>query len=383
MLTIACWPKPGSGRVVVAEQVDVVAHVTRDTYGVRAGRRKERRRAAGLWFGEYGRVMTYRGGIDLGGTKIQAVIVDEASEVVGQARQPTPTTGGPADVAAEIANTRPRGGGGGRRRDLRARGHRHRFAGQGRRRRRHRLGRDEPARLERHRSTCATFLEDACGAPLSLGNDVQVATDAEFELGAGRPYDSVLGVFWGTGVGGGIILDGKPWIGRDAAGEIGHVVVRMDGAECPCGRKGCMEAYAGRLAMETRARRDADRGEKTVLFKIMEERGRTRLTSGVWSRALDRDDAMAHRLLERAVRALGAGIASSVNLLDVEAVIIGGGLGLRLGQPYVDRIREAMMPHLFADDRPPAVELAALGDLGGAIGASLLVKTAAGARARG
>ena len=113
----------------------------------------------------------------------------------------------------------------------------------------------------------------------------------------------------------------------------------------------------------------------------MEERGRTRLTSGVWSRALDRDDAMAHRLLERAIRALGAGIASAVNLLDVEAVIIGGGLGLRLGQPYVDRIREAMMPHLFANDRPPAVELAALGDLGGAIGAALLVK-AAGARAR-
>ena len=227
------------------------------------------------------------------------------------------------------------------------------------------------------------FLEDAFGVPLSLGNDVQVATDAEFELGAARPYDSVLGVFWGTGVGGGIILDGKAWIGRDAAGEIGHVVVRMEGADCPCGRQGCMEAYAGRLAMETRARRDVDRGEKTVLFKIMEERGRTRLTSGVWSRALDRDDAMAHRLLERAVRALGAGIASSVNLLDVEAVIIGGGLGLRLGQPYVDRIRDAMMPHLFANDRPPAVELAALGDLGGAVGAALLVKAAAGARARG
>ncbi len=126
-----------------------------------------------------------------------------------------------------------------------------------------------------------------------------------------------------------------------------------------------------------------DGGEKTVLFKIMEERGRTRLTSGVWARALDRDDAMAHRLIERAVRALGAGIASSQNVLDIEAVIIGGGLGLRLGQPYVDRIREAMMPHLFADDRPPAVELAALGDLGGAVGASLLVRTAAAARARG
>jgi glucokinase len=332
--------------------------------------------------GQYFRAMSYRGGIDLGGTKVQAVIVDEAFEVAGQARHPTPTQGGPPDVAAEIASAL---------REAAEAAGVETAALEG-------IGVGSPGKVDDDAGTVAgamnlpgwsgsfdlrEFLQDACGAPVSLGNDVQVATDAEFELGAARPYSSVLGVFWGTGVGGGIVLDGKPWIGRDAAGEIGHVVVRMEGADCPCGRKGCMEAYAGRLAMETRARRDVDRGEKTVLFKIMEERKRTRLTSGVWSRALDRDDMMAHRLIDRAIRALGAGIASSVNLLDVEAVIIGGGLGLRLGQPYVDRIRDAMMPHLFADDRPPAVELAALGDLGGAIGASLLVRTAAAARGRG
>ena len=126
-----------------------------------------------------------------------------------------------------------------------------------------------------------------------------------------------------------------------------------------------------------RARRRFERGEKTVLFKIMKERGRTRLTSGVWARALEKGDPVAHNLLDRAVRALGAGIASSQNLLDVEAIVIGGGLGIRLGQPYVDRIRKAMMPHLFNDEQPPAIELAALGDLGGAIGASLLVGAAA------
>ena len=132
-----------------------------------------------------------------------------------------------------------------------------------------------------------------------------------------------------------------------------------------------MEAYSGRLAMELRARKHVERGEKTVLFKIMEERGRTRLTSGVWSRALDRGDELAERLIERAVRALGAGVGSCVNVLDVEAVIIGGGLGSRLGEPYVKRIREAMAPHLFTDDHPPALHVAGLGDLGGAIGAAL------------
>ena len=104
----------------------------------------------------------------------------------------------------------------------------------------------------------------------------------------------------------------------------------------------------------------------------MEERGRPRLTSGIWKRALDRDDELAHELVDRAVRALGAGVASVVNVLDVEAVVIGGGLGLKLGEPYAERIRAAMNPHLFVPDRPPAIRLAALGDLGGAHGAALL-----------
>ena len=125
------------------------------------------------------------------------------------------------------------------------------------------------------------------------------------------------------------MLDGKPWHRPRRGGEIGHVVVEIGGARCPCGRRGCMEAYAGRGAMELRARKLADEGRKTALFKIMEERGRTRLTSGIWSRALERDDELAHELIDRAVRALGAGVASAVNVLDVEAVVIGGGLGLQ------------------------------------------------------
>lgn len=316
--------------------------------------------------------MAYMGGVDLGGTKIQTVVVDERGEVAGQSRRPTPSTGGPVDVAGEIAAAMKEAAAEAGVKTSSLKG----------------IGIGSPGNVDDDAGTVSAArnlpdwagsfdmrraLEKSCGAPVRLGNDVQVATDAEFALGAGRQYRSVLGVFWGTGVGGGIVLEGKPWIGRDAAGEIGHVVVRVGGALCGCGRRGCMEAYAGRASMEARARRRANRGEKTILFEIMEERGRARLTSGVWARALDKGDPLARSLLDRAIRALGAGVASTQNVLDVEAIIIGGGLGLRLGQPYVDRIREAMMPHLFSDDHPPAVELAALGDLGGAIGASLLV----------
>ena len=104
----------------------------------------------------------------------------------------------------------------------------------------------------------------------------------------------------------------------------------------------------------------------------MQERRRTRLTSAIWARALERGDKLATELIDEAVDALGAGIASAQNLFDVEAVVIGGGLGVRFGQPMVDRIYAAMQPHLFNDQNPPDVFVAALGDLGGALGAALL-----------
>jgi len=315
--------------------------------------------------------MARYGGIDLGGTKIQAVVVDEAHEVLGSARHPTPTTGGPADVALAMV---------GALREALTEGGVHPDDLTG-------VGVGSPGAVDEDTGsvTSARNLPDwegtyplgeklasALGAPVALSNDVNVATQAEFELGAAKPFRSILGVFWGTGVGGGIVLDGQMWEGRGAAGEIGHVVVKSDGRECPCGRIGCMEAYAGRGAMEVRAREKVAEGEKTVLFEIMEERGKPRLSSGIWERALERDDKLAHQLVDRAVEAIGVGVASSLNLLDVEAVVIGGGLGLRLGEPYVNRIRAAIMPHLFADHRPPEVLLASLGDLGGAIGATLL-----------
>jgi glucokinase len=125
--------------------------------------------------------------------------------------------------------------------------------------------------------------------------------------------------------------------------------------------------------MEARARREHAQGVKTEIFEIMEKRGKDRLTSSVWEHALREGDALTESLLRRAVRYLGTGIASAVNLLDVEAVVIGGGLGLRFGDRFMDDLRKEMRKHLFVDDRPPQMQVAELGDLGGAIGASLLV----------
>jgi glucokinase len=312
-----------------------------------------------------------RGGIDLGGTKIQTVIVDAGNQVLGQSRHPTPDTGGPEDVAKEMEAAL-------REAATQAKVKTEELGGVG-------VGSPGDANEETGVVSAARnlpgwegefplgeHLSQALGTPVAIGNDVQVAVEGEFHLGAGRPYKTILGVWWGTGVGGGLILDGKPWLGRGAAGEIGHMVIKRGGARCTCGRRGCMEAYAGRAAMELKARREVKRGAKTDLFKIMEERGRDRLTSGIWERALEHNDKLATQLIDRAVKALGAGIASAVNLIDPEAVIVGGGLGVRFGDRYVKRIGKSMHPHLFVDDRPPAMHVAGLGDLGGAIGAALL-----------
>jgi glucokinase len=313
------------------------------------------------------------GGADLGGTKIQAVIADGRSNVLGSARGETPTSGGPAGVAAAIEQiVRDASADAGIDiAELDA------------------LGVGSPGTVHDGTVTSArnlpgwegsfplaATLHQALGVPVTIGNDVQVATAAELKLGAGRGYSSLLGVFWGTGVGGGVVLGGRPWRGRGGAGELGHMVVKLDGARCTCGRLGCVEAYAGRAAMEAHVRKLVDKGRRTDLFKLMEKHDRTRLTSGIWARALEHGDELAEEMIERAVNALGAGVASAVNLLDVEAVILGGGLGVRLGPPYAARLADSMQPHLFQDQRPPKVEVAALGDLGGALGAALLGRSA-------
>jgi glucokinase len=318
-------------------------------------------------------------GIDLGGTKIQAVVVGKGNAIRGEARLATPTTGGPADVVAEMAAALQQA--------VSAAGLGPDALGG--------VGVGAPGAADTETGVLAHApnlpgwqgahplaqdLGDRVGAPVVLGNDVGVAVSAEFELGAGTAYRSIVGIWWGTGVGGGIILDGKPWRGRGAAGEIGHMVVKLGGRSEPNGLEGTIEAYAGRASMEASARRLVERGAKTKLFKIMEKKGRPRLSSGVWADALDEGDAMAHRLIEHAVKALGAGAASVVNLLDVEAVVIGGGLGTRLGQPYADRIADAMRPHLFRREMAPAVLAAELGDLGGAVGGALLARSALGRR---
>jgi glucokinase len=311
-----------------------------------------------------------RGGVDLGGTKIQAVVTGRGGKVVGEARRNTPREGPEAvahDIALAVSEAATAAG-------VRVR----ELVGVGIGapgsidpgdgvvlRAPNVRGFDEPFPL-------APAVAKRLGVRVALGNDVSVASEAERRFGAGRGVRSFLGVFWGTGVGGGLVLDGRVVLGRGSAGEIGHMCVKPGGRRCNCGLRGCMEAYAGRASLEDRARRES-RKRKTVLFELMQRRGRDSLTSGIWLRALEEKDALATQLLDEAVDALGVAIGSAVTLLDVERVIIGGGLGERLGQPWVERIEKAARRHTFFRP-PPPYALAELGDIGGAVGASLLTR---------
>lgn len=310
-------------------------------------------------------------GVDVGGTKIQTVVV-AAEEVKGSHRELTPQSGKTEDVVDAIVGTI--------RDSLQAAD-----AGDGD------LGGvgigipgdiDKEAGVVRLAANVPGFsqpvelaklVSDALnGVPVFLENDVHVGLRGEYERGAGRPFRHVLGCWVGTGVGGGLILDGELYEGRGAAGELGHVCVKPGGRHCTCGLHGCLEAYAGRWSMEHHARKLHEKGEKTDLFHIMKERGRDRLSSGVYARALKKGDHMASKLIDEAVEALGVGLGSAQNLLDVQAIIVGGGLGDRLGPPFVERIEKAMAEHLFVRDRPPAVLPTELGDLSGAVGAAVL-----------
>ena len=315
-----------------------------------------------------------RVGVDLGGTKIEALVIEGDRHVLGRARNPTPTEGGAEAIVAAIARTVDEaaasigigvdhltgvgiGSPGAVDEDAGTVGFNSNLAG----------GWRDPQPF-------AAELGRLLDVPVRVANDVEAAASAELELGAGRTLRSWLAVWWGTGVGGAAVLDGRRWLGNGAAGEFGHTVVRLGGRVCPCGRRGCVEAYAGRAAMEERARRLHSRGQKTKLFELMGKAKRDRLTSGVWEKALDQDDALARALIDDAYDAIAAGAASVVNLLDIDGIVLGGGLGTRFGERAAVQIHDKMRPHVFNPARDPVVVPAALGDDGGAIGAALLVR---------
>ncbi|MGH8931083.1 MAG: ROK family protein [Egibacteraceae bacterium] len=309
--------------------------------------------------------MSLIAGVDVGGTNISAALVDERHRVTARVRVPTPS-GGPAAVVEAIAETVSKLG-----QDVAAVGAgvpgpvvdgvvttAPNLAGFG-----------EPVPV-------AALLRERLGRPVAVGNDANLGTLGEWVAGAAKGARFVLGVWLGTGVGGGLILDGMPYLGASGgAGEFGHMCVRQGGALCGCGRRGCIEAYAGRACMEHTVQVAAAAGHETVLLDLARRREAARLTSGVWARALAQGDPLATRVFGEAVEALGAGVGAAVNLLDLDLVVLGGGLTEKLGQPLADQVATAAHPYLLVPKAERFVVAARLGDDSGVIGAAAFARS--------
>lgn len=220
------------------------------------------------------------------------------------------------------------------------------------------------------------MIESRVPPPVYVGNDVNMAALGELHYGAGKGARQMVCVFVGTGIGGGIVIDGHLYEGANGfAGEIGHTTIDWDGPDCPSGNAGCWEGFASGTAMQRRAVEALDRGEVSVLAeRIAGDASKMRVE--LISEAAAEGDALALRIIEETGEMLGAGCANIVNFLNPERIILGGGV-IRGVPQLVDLVREVVRRRALKD-AVAATEIvkATFGREAGVIGAAVLAKLA-------
>ena len=318
-------------------------------------------------------------GVDLGGTKILAAVVDRDGAILGKAKRPTLPAADADEIVARLVEAVHRAieKAGVAPRDIRA------------------VGVGAPAPVDPdtgflHQATnvpllsefpLGTPLRKALDLPVFVDNDVNVGTVGEHALGAGRGTRDMVGIFVGTGTGGAVILDGRLRHGfRHSAGEVGHMVVgfKNDDAEprCGCGQPGCLEAYASRTALERDIHAAVAAGRSTVVTELLAASGKPRITSGLLAEALDRGDELVGELIDGMATHLSLLVASIVNLLDVERFVFGGGVTEALGDRLLAPIRRDAPRWYLKKDGAETVQIvpAKLGDYAGVLGAATIAR---------
>ncbi len=210
--------------------------------------------------------------------------------------------------------------------------------------------------------------------PVYVDNDATVAGYAESIAGVSAGTSSSVFITLGTGVGGGIIINGKPFSGAHGCGsEIGHMILKMDGEMCSCGNEGCFERYASATAIIREARRAA---QDIPTCAIMTACGGDldKINAKIVIHCAKAGDRTAQAVFSDYVKGLAHGIVSIINCLDPEVIVLGGGVSMA-GEFLLDAVREAVEPLIFYKTMPHArIELARLGADAGIIGAALLGK---------
>jgi glucokinase len=190
------------------------------------------------------------------------------------------------------------------------------------------------------------LIANAVGLPATLDNDANCATYGEWWLGAGRNVDSLVGFTLGTGIGGGIVLNGEIFHGAsDAAGEIGHMTIEANGRKCKCGNYGCLEAYASGPAIALRAVEGIEAGAESLLPALVNGRLED-LTAATVYEGVVLGDPYANDVMRETAKLLGAGVASIINVLNPEMVVIAGGV-TRAGEHLFAPLRAEVRRRAF------------------------------------
>jgi len=193
------------------------------------------------------------------------------------------------------------------------------------------------------------ILEKHLGLRVFAENDVNAGTVAEHRLGAGVGVRDLIGVFVGTGIGGGLIFGGQLYHGfGKVAGEVGHIILERKGPRCGCGNRGCFEALASRTAIVRDLAMAIEKGRKTVLTKAVRDGDFHQIGSRELADAFRRGDKLTVQMIKRAARYCGIGVASLLNLLNPEMVVLGGGVVEAFGAEYVRLVTRAAKKRTFA-----------------------------------
>ncbi|GAC1410065.1 MAG: ROK family glucokinase [Actinomycetota bacterium] len=228
------------------------------------------------------------------------------------------------------------------------------------------------------------MLQSRVGLPAFADNDANVAGWGEFRFGVGKGFGDQLMITVGTGVGGGIILNGSVYRGAHSfGGEIGHIIVQRDGRPCKCGSRGCWEQYASGNAIGRFARERIAAGEGADSTILRKAESAEHITGEMVGESAMEGDAFAVSVVEQAGRWLGIGIATFINALDPSIVIVGGGAAAGTKEVLLRPAREAAAEHTTLREMRPAISIveAVLGADSGVIGAADSARVAAAAHA--
>jgi glucokinase len=310
-------------------------------------------------------------GVDLGGTNVRAAVTDREGRIIGEGRRPSLAMEGPEVTIGQIVQAirDAMTNAGVQSKDICGIG----MGVPGRHKSKEGIVLWSPNFKDWTGLQLLAPIREQIGAPVYMGNDVNVAALGEFRFGAGKNVNSMVMITLGTGIGGGIILDGKLWLGaNEGGGEIGHQVINPNGMRCGCGNFGDLEGEARRDAIIERAVRKIYAGRKTILTDMVGPKYYD-LTPAMIAEAASKGDEVALEVMEETGYYVGIGVANVINFLNVEMVVIGGGIsqaGPVLWDPIMRTVRaNALKEALEVCQVVPA----ALGDDAGIMGGVVLV----------